>query len=115
MRRLIHAMGYRFRLHAVDLPGKPDIVFRRRKKAIFVHGCFWHRHPGCKYSSLPKSHVDFWQDKFSKNVARDRRNLDALAVMGWNVLTIWTCELKEVDALLEKIQSFLDCDTLNQC
>lgn len=95
LRSLLHADGYRYRLHAKELPGKPDIVFRKRKVAIFVHGCFWHRHSGCKQATIPKENADFWQEKFSKNVERDERHVSALESAGWKVATVWECELEK--------------------
>lgn len=107
VRRLIHAMGYRYRLHAKDLPGKPDLVFRTRRKVIFVHGCFWHRHSACALARLPKSRKEFWLPKLEKNRQRDIKNKQALLNLGWSVLIIWECELG--DAMLEtRIRGFLD-------
>ena len=109
VRRALHAMGYRFRLQAKELPGKPDIVFRPRRKAIFVHGCFWHRHEGCRIASSPKSRQDYWEAKFARNVARDRRNLAALADEGWRVLVVWECQTRKgQDALPAVLRSFMD-------
>lgn len=107
VRRLIHGMGYRYRLHDNDLPGCPDIVFRSRKSAIFVHGCFWHRHQGCKLSRLPKSRLDFWIPKLEGNRRRDLRNQAALEAMGWRLLVIWECETRDRDALRRRIGAFL--------
>lgn len=109
VRRLVHGLGYRYRLHATDLPGRPDIVFRPRRKAVFVHGCFWHRHEGCSRNRLPKSpeRHDFWRNKLDGNAKRDRRNQAALREMGWDVLVIWECETSRVDTLAEKITAFL--------
>ena len=108
VRCLIHKMGYRFRLHRRDLPGTPDIVFPGRRKVIFVHGCFWHRHSDCRKSYMPKSRVDFWQQKFSENKARDIRALKALKALNWSVLVVWECEARE-DAMLEnRITQFLE-------
>ncbi len=112
VRRLVHRMGYRYRLHAPELPGKPDLVFRRRKRAIFVHGCFWHRHPdpACKIARLPKSRPEFWVEKLSGNRERDAIQLAALENMGWRVLTIWECQLKEISELKENIRAFLEAE-----
>ena len=101
VRRALHAAGLRFRLHAADLAGRPDIIFRSRRIAVFVHGCFWHRHPSssCKLTRTPKTRLEFWEPKFEATIARDRRNYEALEAQGWRVLTIWECELAEPDAL----------------
>lgn len=107
VRRLLYALGFRFRLHAKDLPGRPDIVFRSKKKAIFVHGCFWHRHPGCKKTTMPKTRVGFWTEKFERNVARDRLKETALRKMGWQVFVVWECETKSVETLSAKLASAL--------
>ena len=96
VRRLLHALGYRFRIHRKELPGKPDIVLPKYRTVIFVHGCFWHQHEGCKAASTPASHVEFWQKKFAANRARDARVQEELESMGWKVITIWECEVKEV-------------------
>jgi DNA mismatch endonuclease, patch repair protein len=98
VRRLLHAMGYRFRLHARDLPGKPDIVFRSRRLALFVHGCFWHRHD-CGLAYVPKTRAEFWERKFDGNVARDRRTKHELEVAGWRVVTVWECQLGDLASL----------------
>ena len=92
VRRLVHGMGYRYRLHAADLPGRPDLVFRPRRKAIFVHGCFWHRHEGCTRNTIPATRRNFWRRKLDGNVQRDRRHEAALRESGWRVLVIWECE-----------------------
>ena len=94
VRSWLHRNGYRFRLHRKDIPGSPDIVLPGRRLAIFVHGCFWHRHPGCKLAYLPKSNVDRWQRKFDENVERDKRALQAAGDAGWQVVTIWECEVR---------------------
>lgn len=107
VRRLAHRLGYRFRLHRRDLPGRPDLVFTGRRKAIFVHGCFWHRHPGCKATRVPKTRVQFWQRKFEDNVRRDAAVQQALAEEGWQVLVIWECEVKEATALESRLREFL--------
>jgi len=93
LRRALHALGFRFRLHRKDLPGKPDVVLPRYKTVIFVHGCFWHRHSGCKVATTPKSNTDFWVEKFDRNVARDTRTREQLEGLGWRVIVVWECEL----------------------
>lgn len=106
VRRLAHAMGLRFRLHRKDLPGKPDLAFPKYRAVVFVHGCFWHRHPDCPKASTPKSRTEFWNAKFASNIERDRRNEEALRALGWRVFTIWECEAKsddEIRAILERI------------
>ena len=109
MRRLLHAMGYRYRLHRRDLPGNPDIVFSRRRKVIFVHGCFWHRHedPSCRSRGSPKSNANYWQAKFDRNVARDTASAQALAALGWDVHVIWECETRRITALADRLRDFL--------
>ena len=96
LRKLLHSLGYRFRIQRKDLPGGPDIVLPRYKTAIFVNGCFWHRHEGCKLASNPATNREFWEKKFAANVARDARNYTALKEHGWNVIVIWECEVKEI-------------------
>lgn len=108
VRRMVHALGYRYRLHAPDLPGKPDLVFRPRRKVIFVHGCFWHRHPNCALARLPKSREEFWLPKLDANRQRDIKNERALLDVGWKVLTIWECELADIAKLETRIRRFLD-------
>jgi DNA mismatch endonuclease, patch repair protein len=98
VRRLVYAMGFRYRLHG-RLPGRPDMVFRRLRKVIFVHGCFWHRHSGCKKSTTPAQHKEFWQAKFRANKRRDRRNYRLLESDGWRIIIVWECELRNLDAL----------------
>jgi len=108
VRRAAHALGYRFRLHRRDLPGSPDLVFPRLRKIIFVHGCFWHRHPGCRRSTIPKTRSAFWENKFAQNVSRDRRNVMELQLGGWNCEVIWECETRDADrlrCLLERLLS----------
>jgi len=110
VRSLAHAMGYRFRLHGAVLPGKPDLVFASRRKVIFVHGCFWHRHPdpNCRLARMPKSRQDFWAPKLTGNRDRDLRNEAALTGLGWKVLTIWECQLRDTTSIKNKIRTFLD-------
>ena len=107
LRRVLHALGYRFRIHPQDLPGKPDVVFPRRRKAIFVHGCFWHQHPGCKRATRPKTRVEFWNRKLDANIERDRRILAALKESGWDVMVVWECQLRDLDAVGERLRMFL--------
>ncbi|WP_420105122.1 very short patch repair endonuclease [Herbaspirillum huttiense] len=107
VRRLAHSMGYRYRLHVRNLPGRPDMVFPGRRRIIEVRGCYWHRHPGCPQATSPSSHSDFWQNKFEATVARDARNLAALEADGWQVLVVWECEIRDPH-LRERLQAFLD-------
>ena len=110
VRKLVFALGYRYRLHDRKLPGSPDLVFRPRKKVIFVHGCFWHRHARCALARLPKSRVDFWIPKLEGNKLRDERNRRALSRQGWKVLTIWECQLTELERVRARIGRFLDAE-----
>lgn len=107
VRRVLHSMGYRYRLHRKGLPGRPDIVFPGRKKAVFVHGCFWHWH-GCSKGQLPKSRQDYWEPKLRRNRERDLENLAELAALGWNTLTVWQCETREIDSLTERLARFME-------
>jgi DNA mismatch endonuclease (patch repair protein) len=110
VRRLVHSMGYRYRLHRRALPGTPDLVFPSRKAVIFVHGCFWHRHPdpACRLARLPKSRLDFWVPKLERNAERDREAVEALEATGWRVLVIWECEIKDTEGLRRRIKGFLN-------
>ena len=103
VRSMLHRMGYRFRLHRKDLPGKPDIVLPKYNTVIFVHGCFWHRHKGCKYAYTPKSRIKFWKNKFIETVKRDKQHLKQLKENGWEVFIVWECETKDMDKLKEII------------
>ena len=107
LRRELHKLGYRYRLNMKTLPGKPDLVFPKRRKIIFVHGCFWHGH-GCKWGRLPKSRLDYWQPKITANRNRDSRNITALVEAGWEVLVVWQCQLRKMNQCLEDVCSFLD-------
>lgn len=102
VRKYLHAHGFRYRLHARDLPGSPDLVLPKYRVAIFVHGCFWHQHPGCRFATKPASNTERWQMKFQTNLERDTRNLAALQATGWRVLLVWECELRS--QTLERLQ-----------
>ena len=108
VRRLLHRMGYRYRLHRKDLPGKPDIVFGPRQKVIFVHGCFWHGHSCKRGSRLPKTNAEYWKEKIARNVERHSDHLAELFGNGWTVLTVWECELSNQTALIQRLKAFLD-------
>jgi DNA mismatch endonuclease (patch repair protein) len=107
VRSTLHRMGYRFRLHAPKLPGRPDIVLRRYNAVIFVHGCFWHRHQGCKKTTTPKVRKRFWIAKFKRNVQRDRENYRLLRQQGWRILVLWECQVVDIPALGRRILAFL--------
>jgi len=107
VRSMVHRMGYRFRLHRKDLPGKPDLVFVSRQKVIFVHGCFWHSHRGCKAAHVPKSNLTYWQPKLKRNQARDADNIKALTAAGWKSLVIWECETKNENNIRSRVAAFL--------
>jgi len=108
VRRLVYGMGYRYRIHVGGLPGKPDLVFTRSRKAIYINGCFWHGHEDCRYGELPKSRVAFWEAKITRNRARDRENVSAMEAGGWRVLTVWQCELKNREKISELLHDFLE-------
>jgi DNA mismatch endonuclease (patch repair protein) len=112
VRSLLHRMGFRFRLHDPKLPGRPDIVLKRHKTVIFVHGCFWHRHKGCKRMTMPASNQDYWKRKFDRNLARDRVDKRKLRRLGWRVIVVWECETKNVELLAQR---FLSCFVTNHC
>lgn len=107
VRRALHGLGYRFRTNAKGLPGSPDLSFTARRKAIFIHGCFWHRHLGCRLASTPKTRVAFWEEKFARNVERDARNVAELEADCWEVLTVWECETKDMVQTLSRLVEFL--------
>jgi DNA mismatch endonuclease (patch repair protein) len=109
VRRTLHRLGYRFRLHRADLPGKPDIVLPRHRTVFLVHGCFWHRHPGCRFAYRPKSRVEFWESKFKRNVARDRKVERELREGGWTVHVVWGCETRDPLALERRLREALEC------
>jgi DNA mismatch endonuclease (patch repair protein) len=107
VRRLIYSMGYRYRLHRKDLPGKPDLVFSGRRKVLFIHGCFWHGH-GCKRGArVPKTNREYWEKKIARNQARDAKNKAALQTLGWDVLIIWECQINEEAVLKQRLLQFL--------
>lgn len=107
VRRLLHGLGYRFRLQLAGVPGRPDVAFPRRKKAIFVHGCFWHAHEGCTAHRIPKTRPEFWSAKFARNRERDERLLMAARALGWDCLVIWECEAELSAILTKRLRSFL--------
>ena len=113
VRRLTHRLGYRYRLHRKSLPGRPDLVFGPRRKVIFVHGCFWHRHEDsdCKLARLPKSRLDFWLPKLDANKERDERNIFELRKLGWDVLVFWECQTRNEDEMERLVTQFLDHTT----
>ena len=104
VRSLLHRMGCRFRLHRKDLPGKPDIVLPKYQTAILVHGCYWHRHPDCRFAYTPKSNRQFWENKFQENIARDARQVQHLTALGWRALIIWECETRNPEVLAERLR-----------
>lgn len=110
VRRAAHRMGFRFRLHRKELPGRPDLVFARHRLAVFVHGCFWHRHAGCKNATMPKTRPEFWQRKFSGNVERDRRACEKLERLGWRTLIIWECQAEDAARLDSILSAAFDPD-----
>jgi DNA mismatch endonuclease, patch repair protein len=109
LRQALHALGFRYRLHVKGLPGKPDLVLAKYRAVIFVHGCFWHRHPNCRLAATPASNAAFWAVKFASNVARDARHSEALIKTGWRVTTVWECGLraKDISPLIEQIEAWL--------
>ena len=108
VRKVLHSIGYRFRLHRKDLPGSPDIVLPKYKTVIFVHGCFWHRHENCKYASNPKTRKEFWENKFKTNVKRDKEIQEKIKNIGWKSVVIWECEVRNIESIEEKIKRFLN-------
>ena len=103
VRKLLHSLGYRFRLHSKGLPGSPDIVLPKYKTVIFVHGCFWHRHENCKYASTPKTRKEFWNKKFTENKKRDSEIQEKIKILDWRSVVIWECETKNIENLRDKI------------
>ena len=107
VRRLVHGMGFRYRLHVADLPGKPDLVFPRLSCIIEVRGCFWHQHRGCIDSHVPKTHLEYWKPKLERNLRRDKNNERKLRRMGWRLCIVWECETKRVETLRRRLERFL--------
>lgn len=107
VRRIAHAIGARYSLHRKDLPGRPDLAFPRRRLCIFVHGCFWHRHLGCRLASTPGSNVEFWREKFARNIERDVRKERELKAAGWRVEIVWECETRDLVRLKERLRNLL--------
>jgi DNA mismatch endonuclease, patch repair protein len=114
VRSLLHFCGYRFRLHQRNLPGTPDIILKKYFTVIFVHGCFWHQHRGCKYAYKPKSHIAYWEPKLKKNVERYSTNKRELRQLGWRVITVWECELGNLNALAKRLTRGLTGDRVNK-
>lgn len=108
LRRLLYKLGYRYRLHGRHLPGRPDIVFSGRRKIIYVHGCFWHQHSGCREGRLPSSRLEYWEPKLQRNRARDASNQTRLEADGWEVLVVWECQTKKTGLLIEMLKHFLE-------
>jgi len=107
VRSVIHGMGYRFRKNVKTLSGKPDIVLPKYKTVIFVHGCFWHQHKGCKRATIPKSNIDYWIPKLESNVKRDKKHTADLKILGWKVVVIWECETKTADSIIKKVKKIV--------
>lgn len=114
VRSAIHRLGFRFRLNRRDLPGKPDLVFPKRRTVLFVHGCFWHRHRNCPKAGTPKTRTEFWQEKFHRNVDRDTAATEALETLGWKVEVVWECETKKEDTLAARLHQIFDLATRAQ-
>lgn len=114
VRRLLHSLGYRYRLHRADLPGRPDLVFPSRRKIVFVNGCFWHRHDGCPRVRIPATNRDYWLAKLERNHARDTRNIALLQEQGWDVLTLWECQLRDLPTATEQVIAFLGSPGANR-
>jgi DNA mismatch endonuclease (patch repair protein) len=108
IRKLVWSLGYRYRLHSKKLPGRPDLVFPARKKVIFIHGCFWHQHENCRQYRMPRTRLEFWLPKLESNKRRDVKVLGELHTMGWKVLVVWECELKNKDELINRVRHFME-------
>jgi DNA mismatch endonuclease, patch repair protein len=112
VRSLLHSLGFRFRLQRKDLPGNPDIVLPKHSTVIFVHGCFWHRHKGCQEASMPATNQDYWIPKFNKTVERDKKNQEELRRLGWNIITLWECEIKNLNRLTDRLMNSITSSKL---
>ena len=110
VRSLLHKLGFRFRLHRSDLPGKPDIILPKHRAVVFVHGCFWHRHQGCPHATTPSSRQEYWLPKFNRTVERDKKNQEELREKGWNVIVVWECETKDIAKIAEYLLKFFERD-----
>jgi DNA mismatch endonuclease, patch repair protein len=112
LRSALHRLGFRFRLHARELPGKPDLILRKHRAVVLVHGCFWHRHTGCRLASIPASNAEFWVEKFTRNVERDRQVMKMLVAAGWRVAIVWECGLrsKDISGVVDSIKQWLISD-----
>ena len=108
VRRLLHGLGYRYRLHRADLPGRPDLVFPSRRKVVFVNGCFWHNHSGCSRVRIPATNRDYWVSKLDRNRARDERNTESLKASGWEVMMVWECDLRDLGSVTERLVTFIE-------
>ena len=108
VRKLLHGLGYRYRLHRADLPGRPDLVFPSRRKVVFVNGCFWHRHANCSKVRIPATNRDYWLSKLERNYNRDVRNIALLEEQGWSVMTVWECQLRDIPATTDRLVAFLN-------
>jgi len=108
VRRYLHRLGFRFGLHAKRLPGRPDVVLPKYRTVVFVHGCFWHHHPGCRYAIVPKTRREFWLEKFEKNAERDARNISDLKSEGWEVIVVWECQTRSVENLASGLEPLLE-------
>jgi DNA mismatch endonuclease (patch repair protein) len=114
VRKLVHSLGLRYRLHEAGLPGRPDLVFKTHRKIIFINGCFWHRHDCKNGKSMPTSNVEYWKYKFESTIKRDSNNISQLDRQGWRILTIWECEISDTTTLASRVETFLKCKQFDQ-
>jgi DNA mismatch endonuclease (patch repair protein) len=116
VRRALHAEGFRYRLHVASLPGRPDIVLPKHRAVVLVHGCFWHRHEGCRFATTPATRSEFWEEKFRQNVVRDRKSEQALRALGWRVATLWECDIRNLDdEALRRLLNWLRSEQVEHC